>query len=224
MINSESARAMSNSQPHKTDPFWDKQATKYDRAISKHDAQYHQRLSNLKSLIQPTDHVLDFGCASGEIARDLATTAKTVEGIDLSEKMIELATAKAAQNGLSNVSFLATNVFDPRLEPETYDVILALNVLHLAKDHQELIPRLKQLLKPGGRLMVETPCVDEMPWWQKALLYPAGAVGLVPHIHRYTKDAPKAELEHFGFTILGSTYDPTQDFRCSIAAQKPNMN
>ncbi len=143
--------------------FWNKQATRYDAAISDHDAQYATRLNQLKQLIKPTDDVLDFGCASGEIALDLAPYVKSIEGIDPASAMIELAYDKAAKRDIRNASFLTADIFDPRLEPESFDAILAFNVMHLVKDHHEVIHRAKTLLKPGGMLFVETPCLVSSP-------------------------------------------------------------
>lgn len=203
-----------------TSTFWDKRAKQYDRSMSSHDQQFDQRLTRLKSTLASTDHVLDLGCASGEIALNLSPFVKTIEGIDPSAKMIELATQKAANLNIKNTSFLATDIFDPRLEPESYDAILALNVLHLLRDHQKVLTRVNTLLKPGGKLLVETPCIGESCWWQKGLILAASRLGLVPYIHSYRAEEPQQELTQFGFTILNATYAPQHDHRATISAQK----
>ncbi|MCF4099658.1 class I SAM-dependent methyltransferase [Maritalea mediterranea] len=200
--------------------FWDKRAASYDRAMSDHDQIYRDRMARLRAALSPQDQVMDFGCASGEIALDLAPHVKTIEGIDVSSKMIELAQTKASERQFNNVSFLATDLFDPRLEPESYDAIIALNVLHLVRDHIAVLPRLKELLKPGGKLLVETPCLGEACWWQKGLIRAAGAIGLAPYVHIYQAQDPQKELAQCGFTILGSTYAPTHDHRATVTAQK----
>ncbi|WP_051213619.1 class I SAM-dependent methyltransferase [Maritalea myrionectae] len=201
--------------------FWNKQATRYDAAISDHDAQYATRLNQLRQLIKPTDVVLDFGCASGEIALDLAPHVKSIEGIDPANAMIELAYNKAAKRDIKNASFLTADIFDPRLEPESYDAILAFNVMHLVKDHHEVIHRAKALLKPGGMLFVETPCLGEFTWWKRQIILAASALRLAPFIHVYKFGEPEAELKAHDFHILGARNAPDQDCRASIAAQKP---
>ncbi|MFT6657058.1 class I SAM-dependent methyltransferase [Maritalea sp.] len=201
--------------------FWNKQATRYDKAISNHDARYDARLSQLKQLLPPTAQVLDFGCASGEIALDLAAQVRSIEGIDLASEMIRIANTKAAKREINNASFLATNIFDERLETETYDAILAMNVLHLVKDHDEVLYRLRSLLKPGGMLFVETPCLGEFVWWKRQLILAASALRFAPFIHVYKFGEPEAELERHQFQILGAHNAPDQDCRAAIAAQKP---
>jgi len=201
--------------------FWNKQANRYDASISNHDAQYDARIEQFKQLLKPTDMILDFGCASGEIALDLAPYVKTIEGIDPANAMIEIATKKAKERNVQNASFLATDIFDARLEPETYDAIMAINVLHLVKDHDEVLYRLKSLIKPGGMLFVETPCLGEFTWWKRQLILAASALRLAPFIHVYKFGEPEAELKAHNFQILGAGNAPDQDCRTYLAAQKP---
>ncbi|MCZ4273703.1 bifunctional 2-polyprenyl-6-hydroxyphenol methylase/3-demethylubiquinol 3-O-methyltransferase UbiG [Maritalea porphyrae] len=201
--------------------FWNKQAARYDASISNHDARYEERIEQFSYLLKPTDVVLDFGCASGEIALDLAPSVKSIEGIDPANAMIDIATKKANDRNIQNASFLATDIFDLRLEPQTFDAILAMNVLHLVKDHDEVLYRLKSLLKPGGMLFVETPCLGEFTWWKQKVILAASALRLAPFIHVYKFGEPEAELMAHNFQILGAGNKPDQDCRACIAAQKP---
>ena len=200
--------------------FWNGRSDKYDQAISNHDARYDQRLLQMRQLLKQTDHVLDFGCATGEIALDLAENVKTIDGIDSAEQMIARATDKAAQRGISNAAFMATDIFDPRLEAESYDAVLAFNILHLVKERDEVVFRIKQLLKPGGMLFVETPCMCEAPIALRGAIKLAGVFGMAPYAHFYRYGEPEAELKSHQFQILGAGTDPKNDYRVSIAAQK----
>jgi len=201
--------------------FWNRQATRYDKAISDHDQRYDMRLAQLTQLLQPQANVLDFGCASGEIALDIAARVNSIEGIDPAAAMIRIATEKATKRDINNASFLATDIFDARLEPASFDAVLAFNVLHLVHDQDEVIHRIKTLLKPGGMLFVETPCLGEFTWWKRQLILAASALQLAPFIHVYKFGEPDAELERHSFKILGAQNDPDQDCRAFIAAQKP---
>lgn len=205
----------------KSQAFWNGRSAQYDEAVSNHDAQYDQRIAHLKSVLKPTDNVLDFGCATGEIALDLSAYVKTIEGIDVADQMIKRATEKAQQREISNASFISGDIFDPRLEPESYDAVLALSILHLVRDRDEVIFRIKQLLKPGGRLFLETPCMCEAPIPLRAAIKLAGLVGAAPYAHFYRFGEPEAELIAHQFQILGAATDPSNDYQVAIAAQKP---
>lgn len=202
-----------------TSSFWDKRAKQYDRSMSSHDQEFDQRLTRLTAHLNAKDHVLDLGCASGEIALSLSPMVQTIEGIDSSGKMIELATEKAARQHIKNASFLATDIFDPRLEPKSYTAILALNVLHLVHDRQKVLARIDTLLKPGGKLLLETPCIGEASWWQKTLLLSASRLGVAPYLYPYRANEPQRELTQFGFTIVQASSAPHPIHREMITAR-----
>ena len=45
--------------------------------------------------------------------------------------MIGLAKKKAAMSAVENVNFVQTDIFDKRYKKESFDVILAFNMLHI---------------------------------------------------------------------------------------------
>jgi 2-polyprenyl-3-methyl-5-hydroxy-6-metoxy-1,4-benzoquinol methylase len=52
-------------------------------------------------------------------------------------------------------------IFDSKLQPESYSVILAFNILHLKQDVDKVLDRIKELLAPGGLLISKTVCAGE---------------------------------------------------------------
>lgn len=204
-----------------TDNFWDKRAERYEQSISSHDQQYDQRMAHLRSLIQPTDQLLDFGCASGEIALDLAANVKSIDAIDLSKEMISLAKTKAAQRNIQNACFLHASISEERLEAESYDVVLGLNVLHLIRERRETLQRIYALLKPGGRLLLEIPCLAEFSWFKRTAIGAASGIGWAPYVYAYSFGEAEEELKSLGFEVLGTNNSTQPEPRASIAAIKP---
>jgi len=92
-----------------TAKFWDKRAQKYNDDIEKHDGVYMQTMESMKSLLSTSDIVLDLGCASGEFSLDIASRVQRVHGIDTSTNMIAIATKKASDRSVDNVTFDSTN-------------------------------------------------------------------------------------------------------------------
>lgn len=108
--------------------------------------------------------ILDFGCGSGASTVALGRIlpqVKEVVGIDLSASYLELATARAAHRGLSNVQFMHSP--HPGALPDglgTFDIVLMSSVYeHLLPDERRsLLPMMWSLLHPGGLLLItETP-------------------------------------------------------------------
>jgi len=52
---------------------------------------------------------------------------------------------------------IASSPLQQNFEPETYDIIVAANVLHATPDIQTTMKNVRQLLKPGGKLVIYEP-------------------------------------------------------------------
>ena len=86
---------------------------------------------------------------------------KEIHAIDISYKMIEIAEEKAAISKIENVNFIQTDISDKRFKKESFDVILAFNMLHTLSNPQNVLRRIFELLKPKGLFISVTPCLGE---------------------------------------------------------------
>jgi len=101
--------------------------------------------------VKPNGKILDIGCGNGyPLASYLAENDFTVTGIDISEKMLEIALSR----NIKNAKFLISDFFDFRIA-DKFDGILAWDsFFHFPKDKQGTIyPRVAELLNPGGYLL-----------------------------------------------------------------------
>jgi len=168
-----------------SEKFWDKRSKRYDKNIKKHDSLYEKTIDSTKSLLTNSDVVLDFACASGEMSLDIAPHVKEVHGIDLSLKMIELADQKAHDLQVDNIKFNQIDVFDQRLESNSFSAILAFNIFHLVDDAPKVLARLNDLMAPGGLLISQTPCLGERGRFFKSMINLAQKLGLAPTIRSF---------------------------------------
>ncbi|ANZ35078.1 hypothetical protein BBK82_02330 [Lentzea guizhouensis] len=107
-----------------------------------HNAWYRRWL--LRQLPSEAGTVLDVGCGLGELARSIR--AGSVTAIDASERMIERAATTS-----SSVRWVHGDVFTRELG--RFDVVTSEASLHHLP-LREGLTRLKELTKPGGRLVV----------------------------------------------------------------------
>jgi ubiquinone/menaquinone biosynthesis C-methylase UbiE len=107
------------------------------------------------------DSVLNFGCGPGTKTLALAGSVKQITGIDISEKMIDLAMGKVKENPVSNVKFKQGSLPDPSLPENAYDAVIAFNILHLLDNKDEILDEIQRLLKPEGLFISSTPCLRE---------------------------------------------------------------
>ena len=182
--------------------MWDKRSKKYDDAIKKHDVLYEKTIESTKVLLNRSDLVLDFACASGEISLDIASHVKRVHGIDTSGKMIELAKEKALKRQVDNINFDQMDVFDHSLSSHSFSTILAFSIFHLVDDAPMVLARLNDLLAAGGVLITQTPCLGERGWFFRLLISLAQKVGVAPYIRSLTITELESLVSNSGFNIL----------------------
>lgn len=100
----------------------------------------------------PGQRILDVGCGNGKMLEYiLETTGATGEGFDLSPVAIESA-RKRTRDKADRLTFTVGSLNDIRYPDESFDSILAIDILYFAGDLEETISRLHGWLKPGGKL------------------------------------------------------------------------
>ncbi len=104
--------------------------------------------------IRPNLQVVDLGCGTGELTRQLADALpdSDVTGVDSSSQMLEAARARS----LSRPGLHFEQGDQAQLTGE-WDLIFSNAALHWTENHAELIPKLYQQLTPGGQIAVQIP-------------------------------------------------------------------
>jgi trans-aconitate 2-methyltransferase len=119
-----------------------------------------QPFRDLAALIEPRPNmrVVDLGCGTGELTRELHEQLRAFEtlGIDSSESMLE----KASPSGtlhfeLGDIESFTTD--------RPFDLVFSNAALHWIPDHERLFARLMSLLAPNGQLAVQMPANHDHP-------------------------------------------------------------
>ncbi|MGB2926952.1 MAG: methyltransferase domain-containing protein [Limnothrix sp.] len=146
---------------NKSKEFWDRASKNYDKTEERFEYIHSKSRENTKKYLNGNNIVLDYGCGTGTTSCEIANRVKEIHAIDISSKMIEIAKRKAVASKVENINFVQTDIFDKRYKKESFDVILAFNMLHTVADPQVVMRRVYELLKPEGLFISVTPCLQE---------------------------------------------------------------
>ncbi|WP_116246431.1 bifunctional 2-polyprenyl-6-hydroxyphenol methylase/3-demethylubiquinol 3-O-methyltransferase UbiG [Nocardiopsis sp. FIRDI 009] len=114
-----------------------------------HNSHYHGHL--LRQVPSGRSRALDVGCGDGRFARALAQRGLTVDAVDASADMVDLARARTPSR--LPVRYQRARLEEAELAPEGYGFVSAIASVH----HMPLGPTLERLaaaLEPGGTLAV----------------------------------------------------------------------
>jgi SAM-dependent methyltransferase len=109
-------------------------------------------------LLSADRSVLEIGCGIGRFARALAPAVGSIVGIDVSDRMVEIARARCAD--LPNATFLGGSGHDlASFADASFDLVCAIDVLpYLAEAEGSLaaacLREASRVLRPDGRILV----------------------------------------------------------------------
>ena len=93
--------------------------------------------------------ILDMGCGTGNYLRALKPAAQNVIGIDLSEGMLEQARSKHSDLLCGDVTRLP-------FAAETFDGVIAMQVLHHVSEKEQFLSEAQRVLRKGASIALNT--------------------------------------------------------------------
>jgi ubiquinone/menaquinone biosynthesis C-methylase UbiE len=121
--------------------------------------------------LRPGMRVLDVGCGPGDVsfvAAGLVGPTGTVLGVDAAPEMVELARARAAEQGFSAVHFIHAAIDAIALD-EPVDAVIGRLILMHVPDPAATLRHLSSFVRPGGVIafaendITEARSIPEMP-------------------------------------------------------------
>lgn len=134
--------------------FWDKVAGIYDLYQIINRKANNKAASICASYINKNDIVLECACGTGIMTRIIAPKCKKIIATDFSMRMLY-----KARNNLknhNNIKFQYADINDLNYKTESFDVVIAANVIHLLNTPEKAISELRRVVKQGGIIIIPT--------------------------------------------------------------------
>jgi SAM-dependent methyltransferase len=168
--------------------------------------------------------VLDLGSGGGI---DVILSAKrvgptgTAYGLDMTDEMLALARANAAEAGVGNVEFLKGFIEEVPLPDDSVDVVISNCVINLSVDKPRVFAEMHRVLRPGGRLgITDVVASDELTPEQRAER--GSYAGCIAGALSFTEY--RAGLERAGFEaveVVPTHYPANGIYAAIVRAAKP---
>lgn len=136
-------------------------------------------------------NILDVGCGTGTTLNSLRQLGCTnLQGVDDSVTAIEYCNDKT-------LPVQQANVYELPFSDNSFDIILAMDVMEHVPNEQRALNEIKRVLKDDGLLLITVPAF-ELLW--------SVHDDVNNHIRRYTKKHTNKLLSSSGFSVLKTSY------------------
>lgn len=133
----------------------------FDRIAGRYDSWYRTKTGSYvdrteKRLIfsmmrSKKGKALDLGCGTGNYTVELHKRGFDVVGVDLSEKMLEIARGK-----LPDVEFVRASAYNLPFDDESFDLVLSVTMFEFLREPERAVREIHRVLKPGGEVIIGT--------------------------------------------------------------------
>lgn len=179
--------------------YWDRHAKNYDRSMVLFGGPIPRMAALAADAVRGCGRVLEVAAGTGLVTTSLARSAQEVIATDYAAAMVAALESRVKAEGLTNVRCEQANVYELRFEPQSFDAVVAANVLHLVPDLESALGALVRVLKPGGPLVVPTYCHAET-MTSRALSRLLAVTGF-PGQRRFTVQRLRAAVEAAGVRV-----------------------
>lgn len=199
--------------------FWDKAAKKYAADPIADMAGYEHTRDRIRALLTPEHAVLELGCGTGSTAFELADCVASYRATDFSSAMIDIAKSKQDANTPKHLSFAVQDA--ETLGQDQYDVILAMNLLHLLPSLEDVLDDVFAALPRGGLFIAKTALLKDGAWFIPWIIPVMRAIGKAPYVRSLRQTELTQMITKAGFVLDETSLQDGMAPRLFTVARKP---
>ena len=132
----------------------------YDRVFRVFNESREHVVRNLS--IAPGERVLEVGVGTGLCLPMYPRTCE-VTAIDLSQAMLDKASERVKDEGLTHVKLLKMDAGEMTFPDDSFDIVIAAYVVTAVPDYRKLMSEMIRVSRPGGRLVLLNHFTQDSP-------------------------------------------------------------
>ena len=177
--------------------IWDKLSPFYDFFETVYNGKCYKGIAEkIKEYVTEDDVVLECACGTGLLTVPMAQNCKKLIATDYSDGM--LCQTKKKVTKYANTTVEKASILELPFEDDTFDVVVAANVIHLLEEPAKAIAELRRVCKPKGTIVMPTYINHE----KKNAVYAAKILSVmgVNFKRQFSLDSYKAFITAHGIT------------------------
>jgi ubiquinone/menaquinone biosynthesis C-methylase UbiE len=142
--------------------------------------------------LKPGMVVCDMGCGNGFYTLEMASKVSPggkIFAVDIQQEMLHLLELRAQEAKIDNIELVLSNVVDPRLPPDSVDLVLMVDVYHEFSHPAQMMKAIRKSLKPEGRIALVEFRAEDL------------SVPILP-LHKMSKAQIMKEYKSLGFKLV----------------------
>ena len=197
--------------------FWDNVAGFYDIFAYVINRKTHTVLKTIVSgLIGAEDAVLECACGTGLLTGVIAGRCRTLTATDFSAKMLKQAEKNCA--GFDNITFARADITALDYPDNTFDKVVAGNVIHLLDEPVRALGELDRVCKKSGMLIIPTYMNRDKAGQTGGFVSAVGKAG-ADFKRRFTTESYEAFFREAGYPDVKVTLADGR-IPCAVAVMK----
>ncbi|GHU94797.1 SAM-dependent methyltransferase [Clostridia bacterium] len=174
--------------------FWDFCAPFYDLAEKVNGRAYDGMLKSVRDLVPQGATVLEAAAGTGSISVTVSGKARSVLCTDISDNMLKIARRKTAK--LANVTVAKRSIYELGEPDNSFDVVIAGQVLHLIDEPQKAAAELRHVAK--SMVILPLAMTKDLRGFSRLSINVYRLFGFAPKLE-FTPDEYAAFLPTIGF-------------------------
>ena len=135
--------------------FWNTISGIYDFVENTFNGKVNRDIAQyVANLMTEDDNVLECACGTGMFSLPIAKRCKRLTATDFADKMLSQARKKCKD--LPNIRFELADITRLNYDDETFDKVVAANVIHLLDNPSAAMSELMRVCKTGGFVIIPT--------------------------------------------------------------------